>query len=322
MESKILEHELLYFITWILEKNPKFRNIRSEALIGYGNTADIIVEEERAGKFEVLLIELKAYPNFTERVLKNIINQFNILRGLVSAKVNFVICFPGIISPEDEILLKKHEIEVWDLNYILERFKHEIESFPFKEFLTILFPSSSEHLEPDEDELIKTLKLINPGKAEWSKYQKHIGKILEFLFGEKLSNPIIESSDGPKINRRDFIFRNYVESGFWNYLRNQYKADFIVIDAKNYNDNIGKNEVIQIANYLKEKGTGLFGIIITRTGEKEISLSVRRDKWLLDNKMIIILNDDDIEKMILAKISSNDAEEIIKQRIEEFRLSM
>ena len=113
-----------------------------------------------------------------------------------------------------------------------------------------------------------------------------------------------------------------MDSGFWKFLRDRYKADFIVVDAKNYTKEVKKKEVLQICNYLKEKGTGLFAIIISRIGEKKSSYLTRRDKWVIENKMVIILTDDDVEQMILAKASSNDPEEIIKQRIEEFRLKI
>jgi hypothetical protein len=106
-------------------------------------------------------------------------------------------------------------------------------------------------------------------------------------------------------------------------LRETYKADFIVIDAKNYTGKIKKNQILQICNYLKQHGTGLFAIIISRNGEEDKgSYFTRREKWVTENKMVIILDDNDIQKMILAKAFSGLPEEIIKQRIEEFRLDV
>ena len=141
-------------------------------------------------------------------------------------------------------------------------------------------------------------------------------------FDDVLSEPIYESSDKYGINRRDYILRNYCEKGFWRYLREKYQADFIVIDAKNYVGKIKKNQILQISNYLKSHGTGLFAIIVSRNRQEDIgSYHTRREIWTTEKKMIIILDDNDMEKMILAKNTSNP-EEIIKQRIEEFRLEM
>ncbi len=232
-----------------------------------------------------------------------------------------VLAFPGIMSQSDFTLFKHHNIEIWDREVISFMFQKEIEQIDnnlFKKYFSVR--KSKMKL---EEELLYELKNISAGREDWSKYQKHIEKILAYLFGEILDAPITELSDKYGLNRRDFILRNYCESGFWKYLRDKYNADFIVIDAKNYKGKITKNQVLQITNYLKERGTGLFAIIISRNGkENNSSYQTRREKWILEKKMLIILSDDDIEKMILAKVSSNQPEEIIKQRIEEFRLGI
>lgn len=171
--------------------------------------------------------------------------------------------------------------------------------------------------------LIRDLKNIQKGREDWSRYQRYVGKILDYLFGKVLSSPINESPDKYGINRRDFILRNYSEEGFWKYLRDKYRADFIVIDAKNYSGKIKKNQILQIANYLKIHGAGLFAIIIARKNEEDSgSYFTRREKWITENKMIIILDDTDLEKMILAKSNSDLGAEIIRQRIEDFRLEI
>jgi hypothetical protein len=42
----------------------------------------------------------------------------------------------------------------------------------------------------------------------------------------------------------------------------------------------------------------------------------------MDKKMVIVLDDNDVIKMIMAMASGNNPEEIIRQKIEQFRLSM
>jgi hypothetical protein len=157
---------------------------------------------------------------------------------------------------------------------------------------------------------------------EWSRYQKFVRRILEYLFGSQLSSPITEHSDHFGINRRDFILRNYAEIGFWAHLRTRYFADYIVIDAKNYSKKVTKKEVLQIANYLKEHGAGLFGLILSRNGGDNSCYYTCREIWAMEKKLIIVLDDDDLEKMILSKEATGSPEEIIRQKIEQFRLSM
>lgn len=150
--------------------------------------------------------------------------------------------------------------------------------------------------------------------------QLMIGDILSFLFCPPLFAPLSENSDASKAKRRDFIFPNYCETGFWSFLRSRYSADYIVVDAKNYKKKITKREVLQISNYLKEHGTGLFGIIVTRVGISDSAFYTLKEIWAIEKKMIIILQDDDIEQMLLEKLSKREPESIIRQKIEDFRL--
>lgn len=131
-----------------------------------------------------------------------------------------------------------------------------------------------------------------------------------------------ENSDYLKTNRRDFILSNYAKDGFWEFLRSNYKADYIVVDAKNYSNKIKKDEVLQIANYLKPHGAGMFGMIFTRKGgDSRGCETTLREQWILHGKLILVLDDEDVENMLVAS-STGTTTDIIGQKIEKFRLSM
>ncbi|SDG23569.1 hypothetical protein [Chitinophaga filiformis] len=259
-------------------------------------------------------------PTFTEGRIREAIGQLKMYQGFVK-NYKLALAFPGNLSEKDNKALQEAGIEVWDINFIASEFANEIASTPHP-ILQPLFASAK--YVAAHDKLINELKSIKPVNKDddWSKYQKHIEKVLDYLFGNVLSSPISELSDHFKINRRDFILRNYAESGFWAHLRNRYSADFIVLDAKNYSKSVTKKEVLQISNYLKIHGAGLFGIIISRNGGDKGSYYTCREIWAIDRKLVIVSDDNDIIKMIIAKASSNAPEEIIRQKIEEFRLSM
>lgn len=83
-----------------------------------------------------------------------------------------------------------------------------------------------------------------------------------------------------------------------------------------------KKEVLQIANYLKVHGSGLFGIIVTRIGSSKSTIHTLQEVWSLDKKLIIVLNDVDVEQMLLEKINNREPEAVLRQKIEDFRLSI
>ncbi|QWV98956.1 hypothetical protein KP003_06825 [Geomonas nitrogeniifigens] len=149
-----------------------------------------------------------------------------------------------------------------------------------------------------------------------------IGQILEHLFCPPLEPPILELSDFNGVNRRDLVLPNYSDKGFWCFVREKYLADYIIVDAKNYKNPISKEQILQIANYLKAHGAGMFAIIVTRIGADKGAILTIREQWMANKKMIVIINDNDVEAMLLAKSAGGDPSKVIGQKLEQFRLSM
>ena len=145
---------------------------------------------------------------------------------------------------------------------------------------------------------------------------------MEYLFAPPLGKPLYESANTAKTNRRDIILPNYSENGFWQFLRDNYFAHYIVIDAKNLTKYIEKKDVLQVSNYLKKFGTGLFGMVISRNKPHSNAILTQREHWIADNKLILFLQDEDIVQMLTMKDSSGNPEDVIRQKIEDFRLSL
>ncbi|MFC0778862.1 HNH endonuclease [Flavobacterium sp. HJSW_4] len=313
------ETELVNFLLELTIGSRTFRNSKAEILMPDSQLRGDISTERKKGKYwEELLIEVKTMPTFTEQRLKDIIIQLKLYQSK-KPNAKIVFAFPGVLPEQDNEAIQKENIEIWDIPYISKTFANEISNSNHS-ILKAIF--SSKNYLAFHDELVNDLNKIRKGKIDWLKYQKHVGKILEYLFGDVLSSPITELSDHFKINRRDFILRNYAELGFWSQIRNRYYADFIVVDAKNYSKKVTKKEILQISNYLKVHGSGLFGLILSRNGGDRSAYYTCREVWAMEKKMILVLDDVDIEKMIMSKYSSNNPEEILRQKIEEFRLSM
>jgi hypothetical protein len=77
-----------------------------------------------------------------------------------------------------------------------------------------------------------------------------------------------------------------------------------------------------MANYLTAHGAGLFGLVLSRSGtESHAAIVTRREQWILNRKMIVVLDDDDLIQMITSRQSGGQPETVLRQRIEDFRLS-
>lgn len=224
----IFEQELYNMIS----KHPDFSKIKIDDIFnGITPPADILAEY----KYQPYIIECKALPAFSndrlDDIIKELIQYRKYLKEYSNAKL--VLAFPGELNKYQHIQLSTNMIEVWDIYKIVEIFAcqiSEIQSVELKELLL----SVNKNITTDEDNLSNEIIMCPKGNLYWARYQKICTKIFEHLFCPPLGRPIIELSDYVKANRRDIILPNYCENGFWNYLRQRYRADYIIIDAKNH----------------------------------------------------------------------------------------
>jgi hypothetical protein len=89
-------------------------------------------------------------------------------------------------------------------------------------------------------------------------------------------------------------------------LRSHYEAHYVVAEVKNLTGRLGKNEILQVANYLNPHGTGLFALIVARKKMDEAARWSCREQWIQHNKLIIGLDDEDVRQMITTKVAGGD----------------
>lgn len=314
------------YIQKLIQKSKKYQIVKEKNIQDKG--IDLIIKDKDNYK----ICEIKMITTFTTSRINDIIRRLKKSEEIYSKKYNNVkslLIFPGEISEKNMEILKKNHIEVWDREYIRENFEKEILEINnpyFNKILCFLDTKMEESFENEHDNEIdkkmEELKNCKSGIQNWNNYQKIIGEILELLFCPPLERTIEEKYDFIKSNRRDFIMPNYAQEGFWAFVRENYKGDFIVIDAKNSSKGVNKQDILQIANYLKRHGTGLFGIIIGRKYNENRIKATLREVWALQNKMIVVLDDNDIEQMLIEKKNHGEPQLIIRQKIEDFRISI
>ena len=315
------EAEFSFFLKRVLDASPNYSNVVAEQRLGKRYRADLTATRKSHDRSESLLIELKGWSFFREKQVDSAIIQIDQYRTVAPFDTAAIV-FPGRISKDDQDTLEAANIEVWDLDYVASTFATEIAELPFSGFkqLYTMIPES------DSDKvweiLLNRVHDCTPGKDDWVEFQRVIKDIFEYLFTPPLGPPLWEHSDLLKINRRDIIFPNYAYEGFWKFLRESYYADYIVVDAKNFKRKIKKTHVLQMGNYLKPYGAGMFGIIVCRQGGDAGCLATIREQWSASRKLIVLLTDRDVRNMLTAAGSGGKPEDVVGQAIQDFRLSM
>lgn len=308
----------------LMQASGKYRDIRTNALfVTDRQQIEVDIVANSANDKEMLVIECKAAPTIgTERV-REAIAQLKTY-GVIADSPRLIVALAARLSVEQRMIATQEGIEIWGLDEIASKFRNEIDrvGHPFLRAWLSAAAALRIDTETHEHLLMRELRSLEPGRDSWSSYQKLVSRIFERLFCPPLSAPIVNLGDGADANRRDIILPNYAEEGFWGFVRNRYAADFIVVDAKNYSEQVGKSEALQVLNYLKPHGSGHLGLIVTRKGADNACMTVIREQWTLAGKLIVVLSDEHIERMLRAKEACGPPEDVIRQLIEEFRLSM
>ena len=278
----------------------------------------------------VIVVEVKLNTPQTAMRVAHTISQVRLNARAFShahpeVDVSSAIAVPGVFTGSYLQEFDQDDVMVWDGRALLEWAR---EADLLSEAVRMLSIRPGESLEEirrrlnRESQNLPSLEDIPAGRIGWSQYQKSCKSILEHLFVPPLERAYYENETESGANRRDIIMANYATEGFWSFLRTHYSADYIVVDAKNLTGRVSKSNVLQMANYLSIGGTGLFGLLITRNGLDRSAKVIQREQWLLHRKMILALTHDDINQMLDAHFLSGDADVVIRQRIEDFRLSI
>ncbi|MEW2081278.1 restriction endonuclease [Streptomyces sp. NPDC005283] len=315
------EVEFTQFLIELLRKSGYTRT-QSEVAVSGDRRVDIIA----GSPDEILVIEVKGTSPQTPRRLRESVEQLRSYSSLVQSDADsgrpyrLILATPGNLTRDTREGLSRKGITLWDGRLLAQMSAAVGLEAEASRFL------SDEHFSEmprsQQPDFAEQLAQISPGRAAWSAYQRLCRQIAEYLFCPPLRLAIWESTNEAEVNKRDFILPNYSTEGFWKFLRDEYRAHYVVVDAKNYQEGIEKEQVLQIANYLSHHGTGLFALIMTRNEAKQSALYTMREQWILHNKMIVVLQDRDILQMLTDKSFGNDPAELVRQKIEDFRLGL
>ncbi|MBL8265038.1 HNH endonuclease [Steroidobacter sp.] len=298
------EIEFVSFLAEVMTLHPDYKGVQRDALIGGNNRlrADLIAERLRPMPARSLIIECKTTTTFGSGGIANVIQQLRTYAGHLPQSEP-ILAIPASLREAETDAVRGAGIELWDLPTLAKLFSGQLPKATPGFYPAILQSIRASAGGPSTElSLAEKLKACAPGKRDWLVYQSLIGDILEWLFYPTLAKPLCEHNDKAKANRRDFIIPNYAEQGFWAFLRNNYQADYVVVDAKNYSKKASKSDVLQIANYLKPHGAGMFGLILSRRGGDIRGCEhTVREQWSIHRKLILILDDEDVQAMLTAK---------------------
>lgn len=170
--------------------------------------------------------------------------------------------------------------------------------------------------------LCKELRAIKPGKPAWNDYETKCREILEYLFKDHLTGWKKQQKTEDDLNRFDFVCRIKPSTEFWNFVLQHLHSRYILFEFKNYSKPIKQGQVLTTEKYLLEKGLRKVAIMITRKGAHESAIKMAQGAMREIGKLIIILDDEQICKMLHMKEKGSDPTDYLFEITDEFLLSL
>src|SRR6266481_7572934 len=174
----------------------------------------------------------------------------------------------------------------------------------------------------ERDRLEGTLKSIVIGRPDAAKYQQTILEILNFLFNPELIDGELEVRTIDGTERRDIIFTNDSDRTFWDYIRSEHSALYLMFETKN-TSSLEISHINQTAAYLGDR-LGRIGFIATRLQPDEAAMRKAFSIYNDSNprKIVLFLDDDDFVQMLDMKVQGKNPMRHMQSLYRKFRTSV
>lgn len=171
------------------------------------------------------------------------------------------------------------------------------------------------------EEMKNLHETLPKGVEHFTEYEHMVRITFNYLFTPPLGEGkhqvrTVPGDDGLEI--RDIIAQNRSDDGFWKDIKDRFKADEIVIDAKNKGQ-ITRDDLRQLYCYLKE-GLSLWGIIVSRNPSSTNIVAYNRTLFKNFSKQrgVLLLSDRQLKQMVEMKIRQREPTDYIRNLWSKF----
>jgi len=172
---------------------------------------------------------------------------------------------------------------------------------------------------PQLDQLLGAVRACQPGVADAGAYHQAVYGLLNVLFHNALTQPVLESDLHGGIKRVDIVYTNSAQAGFFRWLvTNGYRAPYVVVECKNYNADPTNPELDQLTGRFSDI-RGSVGILVCRSVSDRKAMTERCRTAVADRRgFVICLDDADLEAIVVAADEGRAADaEILHTRFRD-----
>jgi hypothetical protein len=166
------------------------------------------------------------------------------------------------------------------------------------------------------DEFKERLAACPTGKAYFARYEELCTEMWSYIFGDKLGTPLLQRATSDRVQRRDCLFPNLTKSTFFKRIFDRFQADFLILDFKNYRDELG-SDVIEDVSHYANRALGNFVIAVSRKGGG--SAATAGQIRVLKNREIAVItvSDEHMLEMIDRKDRGEEPEDVLSNLLDD-----
>ncbi|MGB7801326.1 hypothetical protein [Buttiauxella sp.] len=172
------------------------------------------------------------------------------------------------------------------------------------------------------EHLISELKNLSPGPSGWREYEKLMLIILQYLFDGDLKGWVSQCESENKLNRYDCVCSVKKNTEFWSFIIEQLKSNYILLEFKNYSNEIGQGEVLTTEKYLYDNAFRKIALIFSRFGADHSALEMCNGAMRENGRLILVLDDNDIIEMLLREDRGDDPSDYLFDKVDKFLMRL
>jgi hypothetical protein len=170
--------------------------------------------------------------------------------------------------------------------------------------------------------LCSELRGLKSGKKSWPEYERICENILKYLFPNDLHgwHKQVSTTDG--LNRFDYVCRIIPTTEFWQFIVQHLDSRYMIFEFKNYSEKIKQGQVLTTEKYLLERGLRRVAVVFSRNGADPNAVRMAQGAMREQGKLILVLKDDDVCKMLHMKEKGEDASDFLFELADNFLLAL
>lgn len=150
---------------------------------------------------------------------------------------------------------------------------------------------------PDLRSMLQAVLTTQRGKRGATKYHRAIERLLSALFGHSLVDPRVEERLDRGTRRVDILYRNASFTGFFRWIHQTYTAPYVVIECKNYTDDIANQQLDQVTGYFAPWRTKVGFLVCRSLRNRQLMIDRCRYAAHAGRGIVVVLEDADLERL-------------------------